>query len=434
MKKQLIFSVFLSFQDKRNKLVIFNKLYPVPVYITKKEWKSFKINHQNNKKLLKLFLKTKIIINSKKEDKDLLYNYIDKQEKILNKPSTLYLVLTKNCNLKCRYCLVDQSCDMMSTRVARKGIRLWANNFKNNEKCFIVFYGGEPILNIETFIDSLKYIDNLKKKNRISKKVSIILSTNGILIKQELLKVLKKYKVYVVVGLDGKRKPNDFYRKDKNNKGTFLKTIEIIKILQKNKIKTGISTAITPKNAKEANNLSLFLKKYKIKEFGFNVLRGKDLKFLSSEKNRKEYYNKVAKVIINNYLNSKNTGVVETQMKKRITSFKNKACLIDCGGYGNQIVIQPNGDISNCPFLNNKLFNIKNIKNKLIINSHAIIKAWRKRLPLYDKKCLDCDAVSICGGGCPWNAKETNKDFIKKDNSVCIINKKIFNLLIWSKI
>lgn len=57
---------------------------------------------------------------------------------------------------------------------------------------------------------------------------------------------------------------------------------------------------------------------------------------------------------------------------------------------------------------------------------------WRARLPLYNPACTPCDAKSICGGGCAWNALELKDDPLAIDDAMCLLTRKVFDQLVWA--
>lgn len=367
---------------------------------------------------------------------------INEFEKSLNCTTTLYLVLTYKCNLKCKYCpfskLVKKKEILMSPEIAIKGIDLWSrhiyNNYDKKREYFIIFYGGEPLLNINTLECSLKYIKKLKKESKLPKKnLHIMVDSNGILIDNKVLRIFKKYNVMVTIGCDGPKRLNDRYRIDDEGKGTFERIKNALILLKNNKIKTFASVAITPYNISKIKDFSQLFKKYKIDSFGFNILKGKSLLTLSPKINLKGYYIDAANGIINNFRREKERNY-ECQMEKKIRSFYEKQFFpLDCGGYGNQLVIQPNGGISNCPFLLNNFGNVKKCNKNFRIWSVPLVKKWRKRLPIYNQECKDCAAMNICGGGCPLNPKEIKGNVSGKDEAMCIFTKKVFNYFINEK-
>ena len=260
-----------------------------------------------------------------KSSKNILKNF----EKNFNLTTTLYLILTYKCNLKCKYCsfpkLVKNKEILMSPEIAIKGIDLWSrhiyNNYDKKREYFIIFYGGEPLLNINTLECSLKYIKKLKKESKLPKQnLHIMVDSNGILIDNKVLRLFKKYNVMVTIGCDGSKKSNDRYRIDNEGKGTFERIKNVLILLKNNKIRTFASVAITPYNISKIKNFSQFFKKYRIDGFGFNILKGKSLFTLSPKINLKRYYIDAANGIINNFRRGKETKY-EYQMEKKMRSF-----------------------------------------------------------------------------------------------------------------
>lgn len=391
-------------------------------------------NKNKNQKLI-------IYSNAKKNEKkiDDFKDSINNFEKNFSYTTTLYLVLTHKCNLECQYCpfpkLFKKKEILMSPEIAEKGIDLYSRHiydkFDKKRDYFIIFYGGEPLLNINTLKYSLKYIEKLKKENKLPRNnLHIMVDTNGILINNKIVRLFKKYNVTVTVGCDGPKKLNDYYRVDNKGKGTFEKVEKALMVLKKNKITTFISVAVTPYNVLKIKDFPKFFKKYKIEKFGFNILKGRLLLSLSPKINLKEYYINASDGIINSFRKSQEKEC-EYQMGKKVKAFFKKQFFpIDCGGYGNQLVIQPNGEISNCPFLSNNFGNVKNCNKNFRIWKTLLVREWRKRLPIYNQFCRDCKAITICGGGCPWNAKEINGNISKKDDAMCIFTKKVFDYFI----
>jgi len=354
-------------------------------------------------------------------------------ERELSIASVLYLVLTKNCNYSCKYCPFSTISEkekkvMMTPEIARKGIDLWIKHLvdkKDHEDCFVILYGGEPLLNINT----LKYILNYIKKLRGTKlptSLNLMLDTNGSLITDKLAVFLKEHDVKATVGCDGPEEINDIYRIDSKGKGTFKRTKKAINILVKNGVETFASVGIIPESISKIDKIVEFFQKIGAKKIGFNILRGELLLSTCSEMSLEKYYNQAAEAMTRSFQNRKDKNY-EYQMQKRFDVFSQKCPLsVDCGGYGNQLVIQPDGGVSNCPFLSRTFGNVNQLEKDFRIWNVPIVRKWRKRLPLYNPECKNCEAKTICGGGCPWNALKTEGDPLKIDKAVCVLNKEAF--------
>ena len=66
------------------------------------------------------------------------------------------------------------------------------------------------------------------------------------------------------------------------------------------------------------------------------------------------------------------------------------------------------------------------------IRHQPVAQQWRARLPLYNPACAPCDAKSICGGGCAWNALELKDDPLAIDDAMCLLTRKVFDQLVWA--
>lgn len=365
---------------------------------------------------------------------------MEKLERKLSVAGVLYLVLTKDCNYSCKYCpfstpLTKKKKALMTPEIVRRGIDLWAEHIRDRqdyENYSIIFYGGEPLLNIDTLKYALNYIEELKGI-KLPAFLNLMLDTNGSLINNELAVFFRKHNVKVTVGCDGLEEINDFYRVDNKGKGTFKRTKEAIDLLVENGVETFTSVSITPENISKIDDTTEFFQKSGVKKIGFNILRGRLLLSVHPEINLEEYYNKAAEAIIRSFQNREDKNY-EYQMQKRADFFYGRQSLpVDCGGYGNQLVIQPDGGISNCPFLSRIFGNVNQLEKDFRIWNVSTVRKWRKRLPLYNPECRNCSAKRICGGGCPWNVLQTGRDLLKIDRATCILNKRVFKFFTQSE-
>ena len=99
---------------------------------------------------------------------------------------------------------------------------------------------------------------------------------------------------------------------------------------------------------------------------------------------------------------------------------------------GSQIVIMPNGSVGICHAnldCNDNFIGSIFDKRFNVITNEKIIK-WSKMIPLFNKNCESCEALGICGGGCPINAgySEKNANFI--DRAFCIHAKSMLYFLL----
>jgi len=441
----LKFSIFLVKLSKGNQVALFHSLSPfTPIIVNSLLWSKFlrdPLKYQKSRFFVNLYDHKLLIESDQVDQKELKKARESFLRLIPSVPSTLYLILTEGCNLKCKYCpfskFESSGCNpsSMSLSIAKKGIDFWVNthdgSFGPKRIYNIIFYGGEPLLNSKVLRKSLDYIHLLRSKNKLLTNLRILLDTNGTLLTKRLALLLKKHKVEVTIALDDFSPINDIYRVDFEGKGTFKKVIKVLKMLRDLDVTTYLSTALTPENLEKIKDFPKYLKEYKIKGLGINIIRGYSFREGRSKGkvNFNDYQNKSAQIIEKFFWSSKDKGIIEFQAYRRYFAFNSKTFYANnCGGFGEHIVIHPRGEIGNCPWTTSYLLgNISKEKNYSLIKKKNFFFTRKENLPLYNKECLRCEAISICGGKCVW-ADDLSKG---KTRSFCILSKRILQSLIW---
>lgn len=126
--------------------------------------------------------------------------------------------VTEDCNLRCKYCFLSETYDhtrnrtnnVMQDDVAIQALNYFFRKMKKiseynpGKMCAITFYGGEPLLNFKLIKKCVEYA---KKNCPIS--VIFNLTTNGILLKDEIADYLVEQGVFISVSFDGTRENHD---------------------------------------------------------------------------------------------------------------------------------------------------------------------------------------------------------------------------------
>jgi uncharacterized protein len=351
-------------------------------------------------------------------------------------PHILYLMMADGCNLACNYCFESMNqgekheAKKMSFEVIDKSLDLYASLISKNENLFkrektIIFYGGEPMLNFDGIVFALKRIKEMQKQKQFPKKTKLVLITNGTLIDSQKAEILKRYKVNVSISLDGNKKHNQ-NRVFPDGRQAFEEIMRGYKNCQKLGLQTSISCTISETNVQEVESVVSEILKNDIKFLGFNVLLGK-----TSE----DYQKDAAKFILDAFQTFKEKGIFEDRMYRKLESFcQRKIMLFDCAAAGgNQLVISPEGSIGVCHgfFKERKYFvesvfnsNINPLENKVWVE-------WNKRTPFNISQCLDCPAISVCGGGCLMNAEKEYGSIWDIDKRYCEHSQQSLEWLIW---
>lgn len=152
----------------------------------------------------------------------------------------LVLSVTENCNLRCTYCIYhddrytnedwNNGSFYMSFEVAEKAINNFLNNSKKSKNRFISFYGGEPLVNFRLIKKCIEYV----KKQPNTKDISFSMTTNGLLLRKNILKFLIENNVLLNVSIDGAKEIHDRYRVNARNNPSFDAIMENLIFIKKN--------------------------------------------------------------------------------------------------------------------------------------------------------------------------------------------------------
>ncbi|WDV47885.1 radical SAM protein [Clostridiaceae bacterium M8S5] len=142
----------------------------------------------------------------------------DVKAKDLPKITSVYLTVTLDCNLACKYCFVNKENKNMNLRTAIDTVDYLAYNTKLTKTTpSITFFGGEPLLRWDDIVSPLVSYIRTKYKD----KYTLSLTTNGILLDEQKLKFMKKNKVGLLFSMDGDKKTQNINRPFRNGEQTF---------------------------------------------------------------------------------------------------------------------------------------------------------------------------------------------------------------------
>lgn len=147
------------------------------------------------------------------------------------------LMITQDCNLKCKYCYGGESGrykssgQKMSIEVAKNAIDFLFNHNRNIRHFHIGFFGGEPMLNLPLIKEIIEYCERIEKQ--YDKKFTYSITTNGTLLTEEKIKFLRSKNVGIMISLDGPEEIHNENRIYRNGRGSYKETISNLEILKK---------------------------------------------------------------------------------------------------------------------------------------------------------------------------------------------------------
>ncbi len=136
----------------------------------------------------------------------------------------LCLHIAHTCNLNCEYCFASQGKyhgerALMSLEVGKRAIDFLVENSGSRRNLEVDFFGGEPLMNFDVVKGIVEYARAIEKEH--NKNFRFTLTTNGVLVDDDVIDFANKECHNVVLSLDGRKKVHDRLRKTVNGKGSY---------------------------------------------------------------------------------------------------------------------------------------------------------------------------------------------------------------------
>ncbi|HBG7311447.1 TPA: thioether cross-link-forming SCIFF peptide maturase [Clostridioides difficile] len=345
----------------------------------------------------------------------------------------LCLNVAHDCNLKCKYCFAAQGDfggekELMSFEVGKAAIDYLIANSGSRKNLEIDFFGGEPLMNFEVVKQLVDYGRSVEKD--YNKNIRFTITTNGVLLNDEIIDYINENMHNVVLSLDGKKEVNDNMRPTLNDKGSYDITLPRFKKLVEKRAKDKyyyIRGTFTRDNLDFSKDVMHFA------DLGFKLtsvepvvgdesnpyaLREEDLPkiFEEYEKFAVEYADRQLQgdgFKFFHFMIDLNQGPC---VIKRITG---------CGAGNEYLSVTPNGDIYPChQFVGNEEFKMANIFDEEIVLPENLKNMFREAHVYTKEECKQCWNKFYCSGGCHANAINFNNDISKPYELGCEMQRK----------
>jgi len=140
----------------------------------------------------------------------------------------LCLHIAHTCNLNCEYCFASQGKyhgerAMMSFEVGKRAFDYLIENSGSRRNLEVDFFGGEPLMNFDVVKQLVQYARSIEKEK--GKNFRFTLTTNGVLVDDDVIDFCNKEMSNVVLSLDGRKEIHDRYRVDYNGNGSWEKIV-----------------------------------------------------------------------------------------------------------------------------------------------------------------------------------------------------------------
>ncbi len=189
----------------------------------------------------------------------------------LNNIQALVLQPTPLCNIDCRYCyLPDRTVNrVMTSAVLARVLEACFSSSLLAESVVLLWHAGEPLAVPLTFYrEALALVERF---NTRGVRVIPTLQTNAIRITQQWCDFIKQYDIRVGVSLDGPQHIHDHSRVDRAGRGTFIRAMRGIELLQQNGIEPSIIMVLTKYALDYPDEIWQFFRDHHLTKLAFNI-------------------------------------------------------------------------------------------------------------------------------------------------------------------
>ena len=146
------------------------------------------------------------------------------KEKTSGVIKALCLHVAHTCNLNCSYCFASQGKyhgdrAVMSFEVGKQALDFLVANSGTRRNLEVDFFGGEPLMNFDVVKQLVAYARSIEKEK--GKKFRFTLTTNGMLVDDDVIDFANRECHNVVLSLDGRKEIHDRYRVDYAGRGSW---------------------------------------------------------------------------------------------------------------------------------------------------------------------------------------------------------------------
>lgn len=322
----------------------------------------------------------------------------------------LCLHVAHTCNLNCSYCFASQGKyqgdrALMSFETGKRAIDFLIENSGTRRNLEVDFFGGEPLMNWEVVKKIVEYARSIEKEH--NKNFRFTLTTNGILLDDEVTEFANREMHNVVLSLDGRKEIHDSLRVDYQGRGSYDTIVPKFQSFVKKRGNLGyyMRGTYTHNNTDFTNDI------FHMADLGFTelsmepvVCSPNDPYALTEEDLPKlfEQYEILAKEM----LKRKKEGRPFTFYHYMI-DLEHGPCIYKrvagCGSGTEYMAVTPWGELYPChQFVGDTAYSLGDIWNG--VTNNTLQDKFRKCNVFARKECDGCWARFYCSGGCAANS------------------------------
>ena len=343
---------------------------------------------------------------------------------------SLCLHVAHDCNMRCRYCFggtgeFGGARALMDLEVGKRSLDFLLEHSGRRPSCEVDFFGGEPLINFPVVRELVLYGE--EAAGRLGKKINFTITTNGVLLNEEIESFLNEHRISVVLSIDGRPEINDLMRPLAGGQGSYRRIVPRFLRL----VRSRADQDYYLRGTYTRYNLDFSADVRHMADLGFTylsvepvvaspqedyALREADLPLLFQE------YEK----LVDLFLERKNAGR-PFQFFHFHLELEQGLCLpkrlTGCGAGFEYLAVTPEGDLYPChQFVGRKAYRLGDVWQGL---TQRELSLTFQRAHIYSKEeCRRCWARFYCSGGCHANAEFFHGTIFKPYDLGCQLQKK----------
>lgn len=323
------------------------------------------------------------------------------------------LHVAHDCNLACKYCFAgkgeyDGPKGLMNFETGKRALDFLVEKSGTRKNLEVDFFGGEPLLNWEVCKKLVEYGRSIEKEH--GKNFRFTLTTNGVLVNDEVIDFCNREMGNVVLSLDGRKETHDRLRTTCNGKGSYDLIVDKFKKFanarnQADYYMRGTYTHYNTDFSKDIIHMAdLGFKELSIEPVVSDptepyALKENDLPIL------KEQYEILADEMLRRYRNGNGFTFYHYMI-----DLNSGPCIVKrisgCGVGTEYMAVTPSGELYPChQFVGDEKFLLGDIWKG--VTNTAILDEFKGCNVYSHPECKDCFAKLYCSGGCAANAYHT---------------------------
>ena len=356
-------------------------------------------------------------------------DFIDAREPVVK---ALCLHIAHDCNLKCKYCFAEEGeyhghRSLMSSKVGKAAIDFLIKASGKRRNLEVDFFGGEPLMNFGVVKEIVEY--GREQEKLYNKNFRFTITTNGILLDDDVIDYINKNMHNVVISLDGRKEINDMMRPRAGGQGSYDVIVPKFQKLAESRHQTDyyIRGTFTRNNLDFSKDV-LHMADLGFKQISVEPVVGEDTTdYAIREEDIPAVCEEYERLAAELYERHKKGGKDDFNFFHFNIDLTGGPCvvkrLVGCGSGTEYLSVTPEGELFPChQFVGLEGFGMGNVFDGL---SNPELREKFSKCNVYAKdECKKCWARFYCSGGCAANAYQLSGDILKPYGIGCELQRK----------